>query len=234
MAGDAQFLISEFNALRAEIGNRTTLTYALIGLELTALGTGLTIVATTPTVVLAVSAVSSFLWMFWCDLAGQIYKIAAYISLDLSPRIEQVGGGVLRWEVFLRRLDQGSTSAAEVLYPHGGDRTGRRTHIQDSTSADWYTCLLFGGTPPVFVGVFLASGGVGRVHDPKSFLVLGGVVLVTGLWLFAIYRFSSFRRTIRTVGEAILNFGTLPPALPAADRSAPRKAVPAGSQTLRE
>ena len=56
MAGDAQFLISEFNALRAEIGNRTTLTYALIGLELTALGTGLTIVATTPTVVLAVSA----------------------------------------------------------------------------------------------------------------------------------------------------------------------------------
>lgn len=193
--------LAEFGALRAEIDNRTTLAYALIGLELTALGAGLTVFGTVPHISLALSAVSSFLWLFWCDIAGQIYKIAAYIRIDLAPRLRTGDTDPLRWEGFLRELDAGGERARMILYPHGREDLVRS--VQKSNSADWYTLLLFGGAPPAFISLYVSQShawpGQGGV-----FLNLLAVFAAATLWFFAIYRFIMFQRTIRTVNQAIL------------------------------
>src|SRR5437588_7315204 len=95
---------AEFGAVRDEINLRTQLGVTIVGFDLAALGTGLSLVSSTPTVALALAAVSAYLWALWMDQAIQVWKLAAYAALQLRPR---AGAGMLQWEAFLRVLDEG-------------------------------------------------------------------------------------------------------------------------------
>jgi hypothetical protein len=79
--------LSEYDSLRSEINNRTTLAYTLISLELAAVGAGLSVITKLPDVLLGLAAVSCFLWLFWVDHAGAVYKLASYIALELAPKL---------------------------------------------------------------------------------------------------------------------------------------------------
>ncbi|WP_119729212.1 hypothetical protein [Thermomonospora amylolytica] len=192
----------EFENLRHEINNRTNLAYALITLQLAALGAGLTAIVEYPDILLGLAAVSSFLWLFWVDHAGQVYKIASYIALELGPQLSRVPDRpVLRWEHFLRRIDSSRDSARMVLYRDSPPATD--VYVQKSTSADTYSMLLFGCAPPLMIAGYVVTMLVNR--DRPIGLVILLACVVTLLWLYAVQRFRKFRRTVTTIGKAILS-----------------------------
>src|SRR5215217_4678149 len=88
----------EYANLRNEINNRTQLSAGLVGLNLAALGAGISIIRHVPDIVVALAGVSSFLWLLWIDHTSQIYKIAAYIGLCLAPRLREGTEELLGWE----------------------------------------------------------------------------------------------------------------------------------------
>ncbi|MEU9857787.1 hypothetical protein [Streptomyces sp. NPDC047974] len=192
--------ITEFENLRAEINNRTNLAYALITLQLAALGTGLSVMTRLPDVLLGLAAASSFLWLFWVDHAGQVYKIAGYIALELSPQLTaDVRRPVLRWEHFLRRIDAGGGTTARALY--GASAPRGRVYVQSSTAADVYSMLLFGCTPVLMICGYVVVMLVGG--ERPAVLVVAPAAAATGLWMYTVTRFRGFRRMVGTIGTAI-------------------------------
>ncbi|MGW7326113.1 hypothetical protein, partial [Streptomyces sp. NPDC054845] len=192
--------VTEFQNLRAEINNRTSLAYALITLQLAALGTGLSVMTRLPDVLLGLAAASSFLWLFWVDHAGQVYKIAGYIALELSPQLSaDIRRPVLRWEHFLRRLDAGGGTTARALY--GASTPQGRVYVQSSTAADVYSMLLFGCTPPLMIGSYVVVMLVGG--ERQAVLVLVSAAAAAGLWMYTVTRFRGFRKMVTTIGTAI-------------------------------
>ncbi|MFJ5548171.1 hypothetical protein [Streptomyces sp. NPDC093225] len=192
--------VTEFQNLRQEINNRTNLAYALITLQLAALGTGLSVMTRLPDVLLGLAAASSFLWLFWVDHAGQVYKIAGYIALELSPQLSaDVRRPVLRWEHFLRRVDAGGGTTLRALY--GTDAPQGRVYVQSSTAADVYAMLLFGCTPPLMICGYVVVMLVGGERTPV--LVVVPAAAATGLWIYTVTRFRGFRKTVSTIGTAI-------------------------------
>src|SRR5215471_17255465 len=87
--------LTEYKQLRGEINNRTQLSAGLVALQLTALGAGIFVMKEHPAVVIALTAVSSFLWLLWIDHTSQIYKIAFYIGMNLAPRLREEDARVL-------------------------------------------------------------------------------------------------------------------------------------------
>ena len=88
--------LAEFQKLRDEIMARTQLVNTLVGVELAALGVGISSFTSIPDVLIGLAAVSSFLWLLWLDHAEQVQKIAAYIALRLRPRLTVGSNQVLR------------------------------------------------------------------------------------------------------------------------------------------
>src|SRR5437588_4804255 len=76
----------EFQRVRAEIDNRTTISETIIVGHITALGTGLSLSGKVPDVLLALSYVSSLLWLSWLAHTRQIYKLSGYVATQLGPR----------------------------------------------------------------------------------------------------------------------------------------------------
>lgn len=194
--------LAEYGNLRQEINNRTTLAYALITLQLVTLGTGLSVAAKFPDIVAGLAAVSSFLWLFWVDHAGQVYKIAAYIAIELGPRLtEAAGQTVLGWEYFLRRLDGPEHSSRDALHLATADIG--RVRIPASSTADKYAMLLFGGSPPVLLAGYTVE--ILRDHQRPIPLIVLTMTAVTALWLFSVWRFVRFRRMVASVSSAIIH-----------------------------
>lgn len=203
VADDDEVTISlaEFDALRSEINNRTTLAYGLIALQLAALGAGLSVIDKLPDVLLALAGVSAFLWLFWVDHAGQVYKIAGYLGIVLAPRLAGlVKAKVLGWEEFVRQMEHPETSHGALF-----SGTGAPVFIQRATSADWYTAALFGLTPPGLAAGYLAT--LRHLHRPLAAHVWVEVGVVSVLWLMALWRFLAFKRTVNNIGQAILAAG---------------------------
>jgi hypothetical protein len=197
--------LSEYENLRSEINNRTTLAYTLISLELAAFGAGISFINNVPDVLLGLAAVSSFLWLFWIDHAGAVYKLASYIALELSPKLSTTAGGpVLEWEYFLRRLNKDRETARATLYPQGATNQG--AYIQPTTAADRYTMLLFGGSAPILIVGYLVTI-LGRANHRSAVVIWLSAAAAAALWLFALIRFLGFRRMVEDLGRAILARG---------------------------
>jgi hypothetical protein len=147
-------------------------------------------------VLLALAAVSSFLWLFWVDHAGQVYKIAGYLGMVLAPRLQaSAGGDVLEWELFLRQLE--GTDNRTLLT----GSAGRRIYIQRATSADWYTALLFGAAPPLLAAAYIETER--HLHQSLGTHTWVEVSLVGLVWVLALWRFLAFKRTVRHIGQGI-------------------------------
>jgi len=99
------FLIQEYNALRAEILKRTEIQHQLLSLSLIASGTFLTIGfkpdGGSPTVVLAYPLVAMFLSLAWCQSDVVIRQIGTYIRMSIEEKEFPGGKG---WEAHLLTL----------------------------------------------------------------------------------------------------------------------------------
>jgi len=197
--------LSEYDSLRSEINNRTTLAYTLISLQLAAVGGGLSVLTKLPDVLLGLAAVSCFLWLFWVDHAGAVYKLASYVALTLAPMLSGTAGeAMLGWEYFLRRINKDRDTARVTLY--GEHATDQPAYIQSTTAADRYTMLLFGVPPPIFIVAYLVTL-LGREHHRSTLVVWLSAAAVSLLWLFAVRRFLGFRQMVKNIGDAILSRG---------------------------
>lgn len=187
---------AEFQCLRQEITTRITLMNAVIALELAALGTGLTVISK-PTYVLAgLGAASSFLWLLWMDQSLYTYKIAAYISVEMAPRLSKlIRRPVLGWEMFLRRLEANGERSGLALYP--GMTGGRRQLKYCGRHAEWYVPLLFAATPPLLLALYVIDSRDGLVR------ILSACFLAGFLWIFTIIRFALLVRDINIFNHAI-------------------------------
>jgi hypothetical protein len=192
MAGDPD--LAEYDHLRGEIDNRTTLAYGLIALQLAALGAGLSAADKLPEILLGLAMVSSFLWVFWMDHTGQIFKIAAYIALRLAPRLRGATPDALGWERFFRDLDAGAV-------PEWTNLARGRFPVHTTGSVHLYTGALFGVPPPAFLVAYLVSG----VHGSGGGEALrwAGVAAALVLWIATILRFRVYLRMIDAIGDMI-------------------------------
>lgn len=187
---------TEAQCLRQEITTRITLMNAVIGLELAALSTGLTIISK-PTYVLAgLGAASSFLWLLWMDLSLYTYKIAAYLAVELAPRLSGlVKRPVLGWETFLRRIEANGERSGQALYP-GAAGDGRQL-VYCGRHAERYVPLLFGGAPPLLLVLYVIDS-----HDGLARML--PACLLTGLlWMYTVIRFCLLMRDIKVFNHAI-------------------------------
>ncbi|HYY75098.1 MAG TPA: hypothetical protein VE644_02130 [Gaiellaceae bacterium] len=177
--------LAEFQKLRDEIMARTQLVNTLVGVELAALGAGISSFTAVPDVLIGLAAVSSFLWLLWLDHAEQVQKIAAYIALRLRPRLAVGTDQVLRWETYMRQLD----------------REPRMPHTQAVSN---YIAGLFAGGPVVLLTIYglvvndrFEDGSFPQV---ARFVGLGIAVL---LWLVTLRQYRVFRGVVATIERAI-------------------------------
>jgi hypothetical protein len=177
--------LAEFQKLRDEIMARTQLVNTLVGVELAALGAGISSFTTVPDVLIGLAAVSSFLWLLWLDHAEQVQKIAAYIALRLRPRLAVGTDQVLRWETYMRQLD----------------REPRMPHTQAVSN---YIAGLFAGGPVVLLTIYglVVSDRFedGSFSQVARFVGLGIAVL---LWLVTLRQYRVFRGVVATIERAI-------------------------------
>jgi len=201
MADTSAADLREYETLRQEINNRTTISYTLVALDLAALGAGLSVVDKSKAILAALAAISSLLWLYWIDHSGQVQRIAAYIAISLAPRVSAAEGRpVLQWEVFLRQLTAGGKSAHEAL-------SGPRKPVPESSfrpivSSDWYTTLLFGGSPPLLLTLYIAANikAGGLTAAEVGITAAAG----TALWVYALISYRRLKRAVPVIAEAIL------------------------------
>ena len=178
--------LAEFQKLRDEIMARTQLVNTLVGVELAALGAGISSFTSIPDVLIGLAAVSSFLWLLWLDHAEQVQKIAAYIALRLRPRLTVGSNQVLRWETYMRQLDR------EPKMPH-------------TQAVSNYIAGLFAGGPLVLLTIYglVVSDRFedGSFPQVARFVGLGVAVL---LWVVTLRQYRVFRGVVATIERAIV------------------------------
>ncbi len=187
--------IVEFEQLRGEIDNRTQIASALIAVDLTALGLGLASIASYPDAALGIAVASTFLWMLWIDQAAQIWKIAAYIAIELAPQLGESYPGAFGWETFLRQLDKGGNDARRALRI---DDTDCVIPSLKTATVGLYGALLFGAAPLVLLGFSVGAmfeGMSGNARIAKAAALFGSLLLWSG-GLYVYRRFRSFRSVI--------------------------------------
>ena len=197
-----------FERLREEIDNRTRLGNALLVGEVTALGAGISVVSSANFIeaLLGMALVTSYLWLLWLDHTQQVFKIAAYVALQLAPRLRSVNRGALGWEGFLRRLDQGGKEAAKVLYPmKRAHESGPDVTIGPTRSIVGHVSWVFGALPLVLLIIYgylrydyLYRGGMGAWGR------VAGFVLALGLWGISLGQWRQFTRSVNAIEDAVL------------------------------
>ncbi|MGH2572133.1 MAG: hypothetical protein ACRDGU_01360 [Actinomycetota bacterium] len=176
--------LAEFQKLRDEITGRMQLQTTIVGAQLAVLGTGLSLLTTSPEILLGLAAISSFLWLLWLDHAEQVHKIGLYVGSVLAPRLGRVGPGALGWERFLRDLDRG--------HPEGR-RVGN------------YVAVLFGGSS-AFLSITYGARML-DVSDGTTWPFLGrliGLLLVLSLLVVAASRHRLYVRLAHEVSGRLL------------------------------
>jgi len=107
----------EYQALRQEVSNRQALSSTLVAADLAIFGAGVSVGIKYPDVLFALAVISSMLWLFWLSQTMQIYRIAAYVALEIRPSLRRIyGHDLLNWESYVRRLTRSRAMAIEALY----------------------------------------------------------------------------------------------------------------------
>lgn len=188
---------AELQCLRQEITTRITLMNGIIALELATIGTGLTAISRANFVLVGLAAASSFLWLLWMDQSLYTYKIAAYLAVELAPRLgELVQRPVLGWEGFVRLIEANGESSEHALYPHSA---GKKRHLRFSgRHAEWYVPLLFLVTPLLLLARY-------TVEAHRSAVLIAAACVVGGsIWVYTVTRFALLTHDIKVLNDAIL------------------------------
>jgi len=192
--------VAEYQALRQEVNNRQTLSNALIAADLTALGVGISTSHSFPTVLVALAVVSSLLWLFWLVQTLQIYRIAAYIALELRPRLaEMYQCSLLDWESYVRRLTFSRESAALALY--GATDAPKMRNFSRNKDGVYISLLLGGATP-----LLLASAAIVNLHhNSRGIPWKLEIAASLALWLYALIKAIVTLHTTNVITEQIIN-----------------------------
>lgn len=201
--------LAEYERLRGEIDNRAQIANGLVALELTALAAGLASFDAFPDVVIGIAVASTCLWMLWMDQETQVWKIAAYLEIELAPRLREVNPGALGWELFLRRLDKGGDDALQAL------RLSRSTRMVSSfpstRKVGFYASLLFGGAPLalLLISISVLFEDMSATARTTRVLMLIGSLLA---WVAAMYVYRQSRTLSSIIDFAIDANASTPPA----------------------
>ncbi len=87
---------------------------------ITALGSGVSLFEKYPDVLLALSFLSSFLWLSWLAHTYSISKLAGYIAYELAPRVRKHSHStelLLGWEEYARTMSRAGVEAYASPYP---------------------------------------------------------------------------------------------------------------------
>jgi len=195
---DAVVLLkSEYEDLREEIRTHQTLSSAIVTLDVTALGAGISIGSRSPIVLLVLSVVNSLFWLRYIEHVTGIFRAASFIYFVLRPRLsELVGGSVLLWEHFLREIRHGGAAGAGVLprsYPR--ERLGGRMLGFSDTSS------FFALASPLLIAGFLYTSLRQLSHDEP--LVWVGAAAAALLVVYSIARVHAATAWIRDLERAI-------------------------------
>lgn len=112
---DPAGVIAEFNALRAEISQRSTAQLACLTASLASGGLAFTTLADgATTTILLPSILSPCFGLLWVDHASQIFNIAKYIKKDLALQHRTIP---LKWEAFANRFSVSPGRVHELGLP---------------------------------------------------------------------------------------------------------------------
>jgi hypothetical protein len=198
VANGIELDIAEIQSLRQEITARIGLMNAVVALELAAAGTGFGLLDRWTHVLAALAAISSFLWLLWIDQSLSTYKIAAYLAIDVVPRMrEYASRPLLNWEYFLRSVEAGGARSARALYR---GQAPRHAGIVRNMRADLYMPLLFGATPPILLTLYVLAG---VRNDVEWSTIAIGTAFGALMWIFTLTRFFDFLHNTRILDAAI-------------------------------
>ncbi len=180
----------EFQRLRAEIDNRTTISETIILACITALGTGVSLLEKTPDIVLALSFVSSLLWLSWLAHTRQIYKLSGYIAMQLGPRFpHSPSNPALYWEEYSRMVDRVGLAAYRLSYP---ELLAKVTpNLVQHRNISWFIRLFFSCGPLLlFIYVFSIARKQCSIEEavsqPLNYLRL--LMVFGSLWVWNVAR----------------------------------------------
>lgn len=161
--------LAEYQSLRSEALAHFTFANALIGLEIAAIGVGITVVRGLPVLAAGLAALTSVIWLSYLDHIASIHRIALYIGTELRYRLESATGKpCLEWEHWLRRLrstgvpfsmpidrveERGTEPRLGLTYPswfYGGTSVVLLAYF-------FYKCLSYNGPSPVWQWLALVA-----------------------------------------------------------------------------
>jgi len=205
--------LEEFKQLRAEIVNRTTLGNQVISYAITALAAGVAVSEKFPEALLGVAVIVNFFWLMWLDHTGQVFKVASYIGVELAPRLQRLGDGMLGWEQFMRRLDASGRVAATALYGTRGDEKSGDVRIVGTRATSAYIGIVFGASTPVLVTIYLLALSTPAILLSGNYYGYARLVLMAStlcLWVFSVRRAWLLRVMTDCLDDAILSAQSQP------------------------
>ena len=218
----------EFQRLRSEIDNRTTISEAIVLGYVTALGGGLSLLEKAPDVSLALSFLSSLLWLSWLAHTYSISKLAGYIACELAPRIRQHSHSkelLLGWEQYSRTMNRAGVEAYQSPYPPPLPSTQARAPVNSAG------CILglFAGATPVLIFVYVAiaveKGLIVISHtcvlldlsNPISDARVLMMIISVVVWGVAIRQYCLVREKWRAIDQAVIKKTRLDNAMPGSE-----------------
>lgn len=198
----ATVYIAEYQALRQEVNSRQNLSHAIVVADLGVLGAGIPAARSYPSIIIGLAFVSTLLWLFWLAQTIQIYRIAAYVALELRPCLTQLYQcSLLGWESYVRRLTLTRQRAVATLYGSEADARNHALYVSRYREGV-HTSILLGGATPLFL--IIAIFTVGHKHQ-YSFLQITASIAGLILWIYAVNTAVSVLRTTRVINSRILS-----------------------------
>jgi hypothetical protein len=161
--------LAEYQSLRSEALTHFTFANALIGLQVAAIGVGITVVRSLPVLAAGLAALTSVIWLSYLDHITSIHRIALYVGTELRYRLESATGKpCLEWEHWLRGLrstgvqlsttmdrveERGTEPRLGLTYPSwffGGTATLLLAYF-------FYKCIRYHGADPVWQWLALVA-----------------------------------------------------------------------------
>ncbi|HEX3781428.1 MAG TPA: hypothetical protein VHX38_17345 [Pseudonocardiaceae bacterium] len=182
---------AEYDNLRAENLFHQTNASAIFGLNVVGLGVGVTASGSIDAALLVIAILSCVLWSRYSDHVMAVFRITAYIEMELRPRmVARLDEPVLGWESFLRGLP------------------GRHARLPKLPSVDSRIGVLVSSTafmlpPPLLCAAFVVQRWATSVGARRTVLITA-VVLVLIVWLYSMMRTVSVVRWIRAADHRIV------------------------------
>lgn len=171
----------------------------IVSLEIAALGVGIPAASSYPYVLLALSVVTSLLWLRYLDHILGIFRVAAYVALVLRPVLSSiVDEQVLQWEQFLRQFRSGTF---KVTKADGTTYFLQPEKFREPTLGVTYTSVLFGAAPPVLIVSFLFLAQLPNPGAIVSSCI--GMASSVALWSFSLLRLRYTSKLIDSINRML-------------------------------